>query len=239
MLRCRSVLVLLCSVWLLHGLAAVRCAVLRGTANSDDGFAFIGRFCFDNGAEVDGVKPHVGDIALWVHDPALPSTSELRLQWAAYDDEAERWVAVQDNRQDWGCFQLSEQANIHNSFQWDVEAGTADTGSSPIEIQQSSRPRFWFLALFSCTETQVRPIRDVEFSVHFTNIMQSSWDREFGTNERGLNTLYLCLFIAYTLFFIVHFIGVHRLRQQLSFVHPVSPAPLARSSSRAARAARH
>jgi len=57
--------------------------------------------------------------------------------------------------------------------------------------------------------------------VHFLNTQQSTWDEEFGSNERGLNTLYLTASICYTLFIVLHLYGVYKLRQQLSYLHPI------------------
>ena len=191
-------------------------------ANGDDGIAFLGRFCFDYDPEPTS---RVGSIEFRVTDPNhdTESGSAVGLWWAMYSDQEDSWPLVRDAGDSMTCFERRKAARVSEEFKF---------GSSPpftinypeVLVEQHLRPRFWFAVLYHCDETTVRPIRDVQYEVHFVNREQSSWDREFGTNERGLNTMYLVLLIVYSLFFVVHFIGVHRLRKQIDYLHPVSRA---------------
>jgi hypothetical protein len=159
-----------------------------------------------------------------IHDPYHTSEgTDAQLSWAVFDDEDDSWPLVLSHSDDWTCAEKKSTpvpAIMGDQFRWGVGTDQTDVFAQ-LSVTQKSRPRFWFVVIFNCDGTQVKPIRDIEYEVHFLNVQQSTWDAEFGTNERGLNTMYLIFIILYTLFFIVHFVGVHRLRKQLDYIHPI------------------
>ena len=209
-------------------------AVVRGTANSDDGSYFLGRFCFD----YDPDRSPVGTVQITVTDPNHSSASgqQVDLTWAMYSDEDMSWPAVLSagsSLQCWQRYRVYDEvkapdfpAKVALAFNsWDQSTLTSTV---LVPIKQGVRPRFWFAVLYNCNEEYgVRPISDVSYEVHFLNIQQTDWDHEFGTNERGLNTMYLIFVIVFSLFLVLHFVGVHRLRKQLDFLHPVTRLSIA------------
>jgi len=96
-------------------------------------------------------------------------------------------------------------------------------GSSRVVIDipnyfHTSRPRFWYMVLVNCEGG----FQDISYNVHFVNLLASNWDKEFGVNEQGLNTLYLICFILYTFGVLVHLYGVRKLSKDSgAFVHPL------------------
>ena len=215
-----SLLLLLCAGWLVSPSAALR---VKGVANSDGGSHFLGRFCFD----YDPSRAPSGMVEIGIEDPnrSTDSTSAVLLSWAMYSDLPESWPAVLDAGDSLSCAEQRQLASAKGDFlSWTLSPPWL-SNSPAVPVMQGVRPRFWFAVLYFCDEAGVKPLRDVSYEVHFTNIQQSDWDKEFGADERGLNTMYLVVLIVYTIFFIVHFVGVHRLRKQLDFLHPVTDTP--------------
>ena len=199
-----------------------RALLQKGTVNSDDedGLAFVARFCFDHDPSGD----MVGNLRIDLHDPKWNTEGQVPLQLALFNDQSLSWPLALEHMHDYSCQELLDIV------------GTADTGlgviapltpgeyrSAEVDVRQRARPRFWFIVIARCDPLTGKgtPTGDIEYELHALNVQQSSWDHEFGTNERGLNSLYLTFGIVYFLFFIVHFVGVWKLRQQLQYVHPI------------------
>jgi len=187
-------------------------SIVKGTASSESGFKFIGRFCFDYNPSDEPA----GHFILSVRDPSQSSS----LKWAIYDDEDFSWPVVLDMKSSATCAELMTMPPAKHFNQFPVitdPEGWQTTG--PTKITQRLRPRFWFLALANCDHPE--SLRDIEYEIHFLNSQQSSWEVEFGSNERGLNTLYLVFGLLYTAFIVIHSYGVYRLRKELGFIHPI------------------
>ena len=200
--------------------------IQKGVVNSDDqdGLAFVTRFCFDNGPKDDVV----GRLRIDVDYPAWESEGSVKLQLALYNDQEASWPLALEHirKEDWTCQELLDILNKQpKDAGYGIVADFSATGqyrSADVDVYQSARPRFWFIVIARCDANgRGLPTGDIGYEVHALNVQQSSWDVEFGTNERGLNTLYLTFAIVYALFFVVHFIGVFKLRKQLQYVHPI------------------
>jgi len=194
-----------------------RAAIFTGTASSDTGFAFLARFCFDFDPDLNPA----GEFSL-----EIDSDQSDSYKWAIYDDESNSWPYVLSNKNELNCQELSANgpqgpAFGLGGFSKPVTMGTwPSTGNVP--VYQKLRPRFWFLALVHCSDQGVAlPMNSVPFRAHFLNTQEDAWSREFGSNERGMNSLFLTFSLFYALFISVHLFGTVRLKRELSFVHPV------------------
>ena len=220
---CLSLLVL--SLVLLSLLSPARAMFQRGVVNSndEDGLAFVSRFCFDY--DPDG-KP-AGNLRLDVVDPKWTPQEQVPLTVALYNDLDDSWPLALQHLNEWSCRELLNIVGTpeqNNGKGIKVQLTAPDQAkSASVDVVQKLRPRFWFIVIARCDPTTGRglPTGDISYELHTLNIQQSGWDHEFGTNERGLNTLYLTFAIVYTLFFVVHFVGVWNLRKQLQYVHPI------------------
>lgn len=206
-------------VTLLCCLSLTRGAIVKGKVSSESGFQFIGRFCFDHNPDVG----YAGEFDLSIKDPTVGNT----LSWVIYSDESFSWPAVLDMKRDGrSCEELTQVHSDGNPLAPGKASKPVDPASSPDGwvtthqyITQRLRPRFWYLALANCKNPE--SLKDIEYSIHFKNMQRSSWEIEFGSNERGMNSLYLVFLMLYTVFIGIHAYGVWRLRKELGFLHPV------------------
>ena len=77
-------------------------------------------------------------------------------------------------------------------------AGTSGIYSAKSTISEHLRPRTWFVVI---ADRNCRPFKDVKYTLTMLN-GDSAWSRQFGVDERGLNTFYLCSTIMYALLFV-------------------------------------
>jgi len=77
---------------------------------------------------------------------------------------------------------------------------------------------FWYTVLSTCNQEGAG---SVSFTVHFLNILENSWNEEFGINIMGLNSLFLVFFLYYTIFLMIHFVGVSMFWKNQQYVHPL------------------
>ena len=209
---------------LLISLSSCSCLTQLGTVNSDDadGLAFVARFCFDHDPSGDTV----GKLRMDLHDPLWNSGGQIPLQLALYNDQDDSWPLALQHMEDYTCQELLDivgKSATGTGLGVIAPLTPGEYRGADVDVTQKLRPRFWFIVIARCDPQTGKglPTGDIEYEVHALNVQQSSWDHEFGTNERGLNTLYLTFCIVYLLFFVVHFVGVWRLRKQLQYVHPI------------------
>ena len=191
-------------------------------SNDEDGLAFVARFCWDH----DPSGGTVGNLRIDLHDPKWNTEGQIPLQLALYNDQDDSWPLALQHMNDYTCRQLLDivgKADSKSGLGVIAPLTGSEYKSAEVDVVQKIRPRFWFIVVARCDPITGKgtPTGDIEYELHALNVQQSSWDHEFGTNERGLNTLYLTFCIVYLLFFIVHFVGVWKLRQQLQYVHPI------------------
>lgn len=216
-------------LFLLAGLALASASIYSGTAKSPEGFAFVGKFCVDV-SEDDDVAGTVevnltvpGWVDMKEEDKAKYADYELWL----FDDEKPSWPAIY--KTGLPCSEARKRAKntnkegvIYSNYrvQWD-DNGQFSTGEGNGNIKQKMRPRFWFMALAHCKEGGSHELMPTEYQTHWVNTQRGPWGRELGANEAGLNTLYLCAFLVYIPFMVVHFYGVVQLSRKLEYVHPM------------------
>jgi GPR180/TMEM145, transmembrane domain len=153
--------------------------------------------------------------------PDAQHSSDIML--LIYDDQPDSWPAVFDKTMP--CSEkikhaknyLSPRVGVPASYRvvWNHRQSTNVWHMAPMPIYEHARPRFWYLVAANC-----RGIEDLHYRVQFTN-RGSGWDKQFGVNEQGLNTVYIVFFIVYIGLIAVHF---HALRSMWSThyrLHPI------------------
>lgn len=207
-------------------LCFVNAEYYEGVAKSDHGLAFLGKFCFDYQHDKNPELP-VGQIEfnLYLNEN---STNMDKTYLVLYDDQPENWEYVYDNINNMKCEDIKSKANNYDAkasnglrdwvISWEKDGPKKyKTSTWKRPIHQVLRPRWWFIALINCEAS----LNGVEYSMHTWQSQGTHWDREFGVNEQGLNTLNLVFFFYYLIFLTIHTIGTRRLGQQLEYTHPL------------------
>jgi len=226
---------------LLAAVALSSAAEFKGVANDEAGFAFMGKFVFPTG------KP-AGDVTITL-TPSLSAQADYKdfkdYEIWLYDDEDTSWPSIykqkptckqargiaKDATTDadgkttvWDSYKVKFGNKADDDFARD-ESNAVVSQSVVGKINQNARPRFWFVVLANCNaETDLfSPVKDVKYEVHFVNSpdIVSKWQLEFGSNQMGLQILYLVFFLLYMPFMAVHYYGVYQLSQKLEYVHPM------------------
>lgn len=195
---------------------------------SSKGVGFLGKFCFDSQHEKNRDLP-VGEIEFTL-ETKVNSTAMGQTYIMLYDDQTENWPYVYENRDHMTCDEIMAKANNYNpkhpgqianwQIHWEYDKGTywfnrGETWRRP--IHQVMRPRWWFITVINCAGA----LKDTTYTMHTWQSQSSHWDKEFGVNDQGLNTLNLVFFFYYFIFLVIHTIGTRRLGQQLEYTHPL------------------
>lgn len=201
-------------MWPLTGWAVLLClatdapaeaAIYKGTASAENGFVFLGKFCFDvdsSGAQAPCSRG--GDSQQGSHvDITLTSANQQYddLQVYLYDDAEDGWPQVWvDHQPTKDCAARSmvyRGSGLDRLGHLPCDGVINVTGAElskgwhfTRQIHQHHRPRVWFAAL---GRVGCRPIADVSFELHF----QNSGGTELGVNEQGLSVLYPVFLVAY------------------------------------------
>lgn len=81
-----------------------------------------------------------------------------------------------------------------------------------------SPARSWFFTFARCNDLG---FEDVEYHIHTLESGESRWNEEFGANDLGLNSLYLCFFFVFTIMVGLNCRGAYKLQMRLSYLHPI------------------
>lgn len=163
------------------------------------------------------------DLTLTLFQPDITPADKSFLFLRYTDEDASvrgSWQAILDKWDSWSCAEKvawSKGGVGLNATDVTVREGSYTLHYRPTDIQQATRPRYWFYAFARCEES----FKNAEFRIHSKQLDVSSWDEEFGWNEHGLNTVYLTFFFFFTVLLITNSIGTYRLQQKLSYVHPM------------------
>lgn len=166
----------------------------------------------------------------------------------AYDDQDDSWPQFLDNLHTWSCRDKIQHAKFAVTYppcsvapqplwsQVDTSSGdqcwtlrTDGDGRRTYTINividtitQVTRPRYWFFSFMKCDEEDGGVgVASLDYHLHFTQTKQSNWNHEFGSNETGLNSLYLAFFIIFTILLAIHSFGTYRLSRHLHYLHPL------------------
>jgi hypothetical protein len=190
-------------------LPVLHAAVFEGTLSSTFGWGYMGKFCFDYNA--DGKVVGLVTIELTAQVLTPPSS----LAYGIYDDEGDAWKSAYS-----GSESCPDRARgcIGGNYSTPFSFGSDGVSVTFVNVKESRRPRFWYLVLVNCNGGY----QDIHFRVTFTNVLSSHWNKQFGVNEQGLNSLYLVYFFVYTIFVMTHLYGVRKLsRETAAYVHPL------------------
>lgn len=209
--------------------ASTYAAVFEGLINDPSGYRFIGKFVFDTSPDEGGSAGNLTidvEVEGWAAMDATTKAGYTNYEVWLFDDEENSWPAIYGK--DIPCQDARKMAKNYNA-ETGIISGTfalafddaTGKASAKAEISQRSRDRYWYAIVAHCKEDGKHNIENIRYRSHFVNMNRGYWDREFGANQAGLQTLYLCFFLLYLPFMIIHFFGVVKLSQKLEFVHPM------------------
>lgn len=221
--------------YLLAGLFATQtmAAVWEGTISDPDGFAFMGKFVFDNNPD-DKVKD--GSIAVGLIEAEFnvsnPKADNSDLVLLLFDDEPKSWPDIYVNRKKKTktcreALQLSQTpCNVtgggvvpRKCFNYVTVNGDGSVTLPPVPpIEQRLRQRHWFVVAANCTADGVV---DLSYKLTLINRQQASWNEQFGSDERGLNTFFLCFAFLYVGMVLVDLYSAFNLSKKLNYLHPI------------------
>lgn len=143
-----------------------------------------------------------------------------------YDDENASWPLVVDKFSTATCADLKAIPPRNLGAESSALNFISNFAMSTGNIQQKARPRYWFAVLAGSCASDIlntNPLPSVKYTMDMKNNEEKhgSWSKEFGTNVRGLNTVYVVFFLAYIVFSGMHFYGVYILYTKLQYVHPL------------------
>jgi len=169
----------------------------------------MGKFCFDYNKN----SLPAGLLKIELTSPVTPPSSNL--QYGAYYDTGDAWMSAYTGSE--SCFERAK--STASGIYLDLNPfDSSGVSSTEISITEVTRPHFWYLVLVNCNGGY----EDIHFRLTATNILSSNWNKQFGVNEQGLNSLYLVYFFVYTIFVMTHLYGVRKLsRETAAFVHPL------------------
>lgn len=183
------------------------------TGSEQGGFVFLGRFGFDeNPQPVEMGKLVVGhvEVEITLKDSKDYATTPITLDVLQYTDNDSDWPVVYDK-----SVPCKDKLNP-------PEIKTATFGPDgkmlqPITLEAKGgvRRRFHYVAVRNCNG-----FGKFDYKLHFTR-EASSWSREFGVNELGLNSLYVFYFIFYILLVIANVFNFKKATTALTYKHPI------------------
>ena len=193
-----------------------------------DGFKILGAFAFEN---ANDIQTEAGKIQITLKSPKA-STLDVII----YSDQESSWKKIFNDRtgkykSDLSCYDKITYAKNYNyktdkiidfnNQKTHANFGSVGTFSSEYNIYQQSRPRFWYLGIVNCDD--ITAIENIEYNVEFVNLLVSypNWEQQFGANENGIQSLYLIYYFLYTIYIFIHFKGIKKLKESLSYIHPL------------------
>jgi len=180
--------------------------------NSKSGVGFMAKFCFDVNHESNS-NATVGSVSVELKSPYKQSGETFL---ALFDDQINSWPKIYEKSVN--CTEAkSSLKGKPFSLSWRGQHAPYTASFELKRISQNLRPRWWFITLINCDSN----LKEVTYNVHAVQAQSSAWDKEFGVNEQGLNTLNLVFFFYYLVFFAIHTVGFHRLGKQLEYTHPL------------------
>jgi len=169
----------------------------------------MGKFCFDFNAD----RVEVGDVFIELTSPGGTPPSNLKIGF--YDDDGTAWSDAYSG--DESCVERGKQT-VDGEYMQISPFNSNGVSSTDVRVTETVRPRFWYVVLANCDGG----FQNIHYRISFTNILSSHWNKQFGVNEQGLNTLYLVYFFVYTIFVMTHLYGVRKLsRETGAYVHPL------------------
>mmetsp|Transcript_52508 Transcript_52508/g.64327 ORF Transcript_52508/g.64327 Transcript_52508/m.64327 type:complete len:466 (-) Transcript_52508:15-1412(-) len=184
------------------------------------GFSFLGKFCY--GYSTAKNTTHVPKFAAGIvtmnfdyigYDPTNNNINDNEFYILFYDDETTSWPQLYNEN-------LTCQEALDSSNQWHIKRKiTFETSSIYDEIDyiwEYFRPRWWWVYLVKCDN----PNAKIDFDILFEQNVDSIWYRQAGSNEKGLNTLYLVYLILYLILFGIQLYAYHIYRIQ-QYIHQI------------------
>eukprot|EP00466_Bigelowiella_natans_P010212 jgi/Bigna1/70411/fgenesh1_pg.12_\ len=200
---------LVCGILLATIMSAVSGEVVKGTVNSGEGFAYIGKFCFDYTKPKAESPVHDGSQMIFdlkleqqAHPSSSSSSSDAKdddgLRVYLYDDEVMSWPSIYQKGK--SCEEKITAAKNSASRKYAVQFDKEGKWEmSRIHVHEHLRPRFWYVVVANCKGLTA----DIKYEASFIN-QGGLWRKQFGVNEQGLNLLATSFFLTYLIL-----IGIH------------------------------
>jgi len=195
-------------------------AKYRGTVNvrESDGFAFLGKFCFQDIA-TPNFTSHKGPAAGLIDVELTNSDDTGALYYLMmYDDQDNSWPKMYDKGL--SCEEMA--SDDYTKAEVEVLLNGLATYEKTIPIHQHIRPRWWWLYLTNCdwdingTDTS----SDIEFEIHFTQNTTAWLEKEVGSNDQGLSLMYSVYLGVYIILFGVQMYSYYAYTIQ-QYIHQV------------------
>ncbi|GAB5368768.1 hypothetical protein AAMO2058_001348300 [Amorphochlora amoebiformis] len=216
-------------LWVLVAVAVAERDV--GLLMSHEGFAYLGKFCFDyTRPKGSGLSPYDGsrmtfDLTL----KNIGSGHYQELQVLLYDDEPQSWPSIYQQGRGYtkSCHERVARAKNargrtrgSNSTSMPKNRFTVHFDEDRnwvmphIHVHEHQRPRFWYVVLANC-----KGFHGVEYKAEFLN-QGPYWKREFGVNEQGLNIISSVFLSFYSCMSILHIWMISKYREKAIY-HPL------------------
>jgi len=203
MTRLSALLLLLC-------FGCTRGEIVSGTIESEAGFHYMAKFCYDYTPRPPEGMSDGSTMTLSIvmqADPRKPLPRNMRLY--VFDDQPNSWPAVY--KKNLPCSQMIAQSRnstgirFSRNGRWEMPLA---------RIHEHVRPRFWYIVAANCVG-----FTEISYEIKFTN-QGGSWKNQFGVNEQGLNTIYLVYFLVYGVGIMIHTYALRHM-WQAGTLHPV------------------
>jgi len=197
--------------------------VIHGVVSSKDGFAFLGKFCFDWDPESFNKHILIGEVHIRLKKrKANEKVKDLDI--LEYDDQADSWPMVYDRGyKDLTCAQKRSYArdwrnnsgNALGNYQvkWNLNNAFSSTKFS---IYEHLRPRFWYYAIANC-----EPFEEIAYTIEFKNTRYSAFNQQFGRDIKGLNTLFLFFAPLYIILAVFQSLATFEHWNTNGYLHPI------------------
>jgi len=194
-----------------------RAEVFTGVVSSNEGFVFLGKFCYDYDPKNETVI--IGSMGVELE--ATGTVDQAKNMYVLlYSDQANSWPSVYHSSKP--CWEKVQAAKNFPGFNVNWDTNKQWRANPSYKIEQHARPRFWYTVIANCHQAAPGGFTGVKFTVHDLNTFNTgNWNTEFGVNDQGLNTLYVFYFIVYTLLVAANLLSMRQLSVKLQYLHPL------------------
>lgn len=167
------------------------------------------KFCYDYTPKPGPNQEDNSDMTLSIVMQAPVDKIPRGMRLYVFDDQPNSWPMVY--HQDIPCVAKISKSRNSTAIRWNQNGRWV----MPLaRIHEHVRPRFWYIVAANCMGFD-----DIAFEVKFKN-QGGDWKNEFGVNEQGLNTLYLCFFLIYGVGIMIHMYALRHMWREGS-LHPI------------------
>jgi len=178
----------------------------RVNVADSEGFAFLGKFCFQD-IKTDNFTynlhhgPAAGTVDVELTNTGHHGSDSYVL--VMYDDQDNSWPQIYDT----GLTCEQKTKGNYDRLQRTLILDADDTVDRDIGVHQHIRPRWWWLYLANCAaynnSAERANLTTIAYSLHFKQTTDAWLKVEVGSNEQGLSIMYSVYLALYVLLFAV------------------------------------